>query len=206
MIQHTIISVTSWKKRITSVGLTIFSILHNNPSYLVVLTLSELEFPNRESDLPKDLLIMQHTGNLEIAWVPDNPKERKKLRVFELYPDTPSIFIDDDMVYLPGFCDEMYNAHVTNPKAAITYVDTHYKYGVCMACSLFPPAVYDAVLSKYHSNPNMTDDILFPQVFQATNTPVVALHNHFPGYFHNEVSPMNGSDKFIEWKRMQIFK
>ena len=50
--EKAIISLTSWKARINTVGLTLFSLYKRCPGFHIVLVLSEEEFPKKEAELP----------------------------------------------------------------------------------------------------------------------------------------------------------
>lgn len=63
------IALTSWKKRINTVGLTIYNLFTMcGPEFHIVLTLAEEEFPKKEQELPKDLVLMNRVGMFEILW------------------------------------------------------------------------------------------------------------------------------------------
>lgn len=124
-----IVSLTSWKMRINSVGRTIESILHNSviPDK-IVLNLSSLEFPQKELDLPQDLIDFIEKGKLELSWQPDNTKAFKKfIPTLKKYPNDVIIAIDDDFIYPRGFIEmfiEMHKKYADNPlvgKANIVY-------------------------------------------------------------------------------------
>lgn len=198
-----VISITSWKARINTVGITIYSLLQHCPHFHIVLTLSKLEFP--DNTIPHDLAILQRHKLLEIVWVDNNPKEFKKLEAFKLYPENPCVFVDDDMFYVVNFVDELYRIYQSNQTSVISYTNTHTKFGCCMACALFPPTVFTPLLNAMNSNTLLHDDALFPKVFMQHNVNVIGLYDKFPGFFHNEISPLNGSDNIARWKSMQQF-
>lgn len=57
------IALTSWKKRITTVGLTIYNLFTMcGPEFHIVLTLAEEEFPKKERELPRDLVLIYQRG------------------------------------------------------------------------------------------------------------------------------------------------
>ena len=60
--EKAIISLTSWKARIKTVGLTIYSLLTQCPGFHIVLVLSEEEFPKKERELPRDLVLIYQRG------------------------------------------------------------------------------------------------------------------------------------------------
>lgn len=199
------ISITSWKARINSVGLTIYSLLKNCPDFHIVLVLSKAEFPNTIDELPKDLVTLQQSRSIEILWTMDNPRELKKLETFKTYPDIPSIFVDDDLYYTQNFAEELYQIWLTHKEQPISWIKLPFTYGCCMACTLFPPSIFEPVLTARIQHPKLHDDALFPLVFQSLKIPVIGLHTKFPGFFHDESSPMNGSTNMPGWTTMQTF-
>ena len=86
-----VISITSWSARIKTVGLTIYSLIKNCPGNKILLTLSLQEFPLGIQNLPIDLQKLAVNNAIELAWTPDNPREFKKLKAFELYPNNPCV-------------------------------------------------------------------------------------------------------------------
>ena len=95
-IKDAVISLTSWKKRINTVSYTIYSLLKKCPGFDIVLTLSEDEFPQKEKELPDDLLLLVKEGFVEILWVEGNYKSLKKvLYTMEKYSDKAIISADD---------------------------------------------------------------------------------------------------------------
>ena len=131
--EKAIISLTSWKARISKVGLTIYSILKQCPGFHVVLVLSEEEFPNKEMDLPDTVLVFVEQNLLELLWIKHNYKTFKKiLFTSKKYKDTPIISADDDCVYTCNYAEELYqglrkhNCVVRYPKY---YKSNHYVAG-----------------------------------------------------------------------------
>lgn len=117
-----IISMTSWKKRINSVSQTIFSLLKNCPGFKIVLTLCTEEFPNKEKDLPKDLLEILKNEYVEILWVKDNIYTFKKiLPTMKKYPNVPIITADDGVRYYRNYAEELYQLWLKNTNKIISY-------------------------------------------------------------------------------------
>lgn len=98
---YVIASMTSWKKRIINVPKVIESIFSGEivPNELIV-NLSEEEFPNKESDLPKELLNIQYP--VTINWTYKNTYAFKKLiptlQKYWEYKDRYIWCIDDDFI------------------------------------------------------------------------------------------------------------
>ena len=117
-----IISMTSWKKRINTASQTIFSLLKTCPGFKIVLTLCTEEFPNKEKDLPKDLLEIVNNDYVEILWVKDNTYTFKKmLPTMKKYPNVPIITADDGVRYYRNYAEELYQLWLKNPNKIISY-------------------------------------------------------------------------------------
>jgi hypothetical protein len=54
--EKAIISLTSWKARINTVSKTLCSLIKQCPGFHIVLVLSEEEFPQKEKELPENLM------------------------------------------------------------------------------------------------------------------------------------------------------
>lgn len=111
-----IISLTTWPARIKSVGFTIFSISSACPGYPIVLCLSAQEFPNKEADLPTDLLLLHKIGICKILWTPINLRPHNKyFFTMVKYRDIPIITMDDDQLPVTNVADILYKSYQTNP-------------------------------------------------------------------------------------------
>jgi coenzyme F420-reducing hydrogenase beta subunit len=141
--EKTIISLTSWKKRIHSVHLTIKSLLEQCKDSHIVLVLSEEEFPHKFFNLPTSLLDL--LDKIEILWVYKNYKSFKKiLFTMNKYKDIPVISVDDDFIYKFDIATDLYNIWLNNKSAVIGYCDgkktsTH-PWGYA---TLHPPNAYE---------------------------------------------------------------
>ena len=77
--KNIIISLTSYPPRIKSVHITIKSLIKQTlKPNLIILWLAESEFPNRDSDLTKDLLALK-SNRIKIEYYEKNIKSYKKL-------------------------------------------------------------------------------------------------------------------------------
>lgn len=119
------IALTSYPKRIGNCVSVINSVLENTvlPDR-IYLTLSHLEFPNWEEDLPKDLYKLVMTSNRVILnWVEENTKSFKKVFPILQYLDDDDIIImiDDDMLLPKDFIEaRMKDFHANNDEHPIT--------------------------------------------------------------------------------------
>lgn len=141
--EKAIISLTSWKKRINTVGKTIFSLLQQCPEFHIVLVLSEEEFPKKEEELPEDLKILIEGNKIEVVWVYKNYGPFKKvLFTMDKYKDVPIISADDGCLYIKNYAEELYNKWLENKDKIISEYQSgmgKYVWGGGGHGLLFPP-------------------------------------------------------------------
>lgn len=98
-----IVSFTSWKDRIENVPAVCNSILNQSlKADSIELNLSTDEFPNKENELPGDVIKLVSDGLLKINWVKENTKSFKKfIPVLKKYYGQEYLLltIDDDLLY-----------------------------------------------------------------------------------------------------------
>ena len=144
--EKAIISLTSWKARINTVGKTLYSLLKMCPGFHIVLVLSEEEFPKKEEELPEELMLFVDNDLIEILWVYKNYKAFKKvLFTMDKYRDVPVISADDDCIYLRNYAQELYDILLNNKDSFITYRITKQKYDCIETwgfATLHPPFAY----------------------------------------------------------------
>jgi hypothetical protein len=196
-----IVSLTSWKKRINTVGKTIDSILDKCKPYKIVLTLAVDEFPKLVNDLPQDLIQHAREGVLEIQWVKRNVKSFKKvLFTLDRYKNFPIVSADDDCIYTEDYVKILYDKWLTDKKSIWTYKrDTATKifyFGHGPSC-LYPPNCFrnygllmltDQIVDTNH------DDIYYGVLAKMMGIPVrqvVEDYHHVPYYFHDEIEPLS---------------
>ena len=103
-----IVSLTSWPKRIFNVPIVLKNILNGTlkPDY-IELNLSSEEFPNKEDDLPKELLEIE---KLNINWEIGNSRTFKKIipTLKKYYKKEYYLLsIDDDLIYSLDYIERM---------------------------------------------------------------------------------------------------
>lgn len=138
------IALTSWKKRINTVGLTIYNLFETcGPDYHIVLTLAEEEFPKKEQELPRDLVLMNKAGVFEILWVKhDTNCFKKALPTMCRYRGIPVISLDDGQIYTKNVADELMKHYVQNNMAIYAWRTAKYetiRMPVGCAGILYPP-------------------------------------------------------------------
>jgi len=96
-----VITMTSWTKRIRYVGKAIYRFLKTQTIKpdLFYLWLAEEEFPNKEADLPDDLLLICEAFSVKICWTKENEYCFKRWRVYPKHNEDMVISIDDDQIY-----------------------------------------------------------------------------------------------------------
>ena len=172
-----VIALTSWRKRINTVGLTIYNLFETcGPDYHIVLTLSEEEFPRKERELPRDLVLMNKTGVFEILYVRKNYKAFKKfLFAMQRYQTVPIISADDDCIYRFNYANELYNAwRICKSRRACYWCSNINKgfFNTSGYATIHPPYYYkDAYML-------LTDDIIKLGEDDLFYAAVCKLYNH----------------------------
>ena len=110
-----LIAMTSYPVRIKFVAQVWFSIIKQiRPEFncRCILVLSVEEFPNKEHDLPKPLLMMAKANLITILWTPRDTRSHKKLMpVLAKFPENPILIIDDDQLRPDGWLQTFVNDH-----------------------------------------------------------------------------------------------
>ncbi|MBQ6249941.1 MAG: glycosyltransferase [Oscillospiraceae bacterium] len=183
-----IVSLTSYPPRIHTVHITVDTLLNQSfPADKVVLWLAEEEFPNREADLPKELLAQTARG-LTIGWCNNIGPYKKLIPALRQYPDAIIVTADDDVYYHRQWLERLYRAYVHDPDCIHThrvtkfYVDVNGEFaavtggrdcwdrpsylnklvgvgGVLYPPHCFPPEVLDE--AKFMALAPSSDDIWF---------------------------------------------
>ena len=111
-----IISLTSYPARINTVNQAIESPLNQTmKADKVILWLAPEQFPNKEKDLPKELLKLQDKG-LTIDWYEDIKSYKKLIPALEKYPDSVIVTADDDLIYESDWLEKLYKAYKKHPE------------------------------------------------------------------------------------------
>jgi len=122
----TIVSFTSWPKRIQYAGITIFSMLRQtHVPDLILLQLSKQEFPNLWKDLPIDLqyVCSYNHPRVQIRWHDDNTRAFKKvIPAIKEFRNTDAwiLSVDDDIIYDSTYIEYMVNEANMNPNVCCT--------------------------------------------------------------------------------------
>lgn len=187
-----IISLTSWRKRINTVGKTIYSIITNCKFYeKIVLVLSTDEFPEKEACLPEDLKIMHQANLFEILWVKENVKCFKKvLFTLKQYPQNPVVSADDDCLYNCDYVSVLYAKWKQYPTSICSY-RTLRSSGISFQhgpAALYPPGCFgDEGLKHLTANVLSTwhDDVYYGILANKLKIQIVDAGRNVPYKFHN---------------------
>lgn len=195
------ISLTSWKGRIATCGLTIFSLLALCKGFHVVLTLSETEFPKRELELPNDIKVLVGTNQIELLWVKGNPKAFKKvLFAMDKYKTIPVISADDDCIYKFNYASLLYHTWLVHRHHRICFWCKEYNDTGIMTCSgyatLHPPYYYGDALNYLSDEVIQTqeDDIFYAAICLLRNKRgCICLNKRYEDvvFTHDEYEPLH---------------
>ena len=116
-----IVSLTSFPKRINYVVYTINTLLQQTlKPDRIVLWLADSQFPNKEDELPAELLKLRDFG-LEIKWCEDLRSYKKLIPSLKEFPNDIIVTCDDDLYYEENWLEKLYNAYLKNPE----YIHIH---------------------------------------------------------------------------------
>lgn len=108
-------SLTTFPKRINTVKETIKSLLVQTikPDE-IVLWLANSQFPQKEDELPRELLELKKFG-LTIEWCEDLHSFKKLIPALTSYPNDIIITFDDDIYYPENVIELLYISYLENP-------------------------------------------------------------------------------------------
>jgi hypothetical protein len=109
-----IVSLTSFPDRIKAVSETIKSLLLQRfKPNRVILWLAKQQFPQKEGDLPDELLKLTQYG-LEIKWCEDLRSYKKLIPTLQMFPEAIIVTADDDLYYRETWLKVLYQAYQKN--------------------------------------------------------------------------------------------
>ena len=119
VINNTVVSLTSYPARIGTVNQAIESLLNQSiKADRVILWLAEEQFPNKEKDLPKQLLDLVPKG-LTIDWCEDIKSYKKLIPTLRKYPDSIIVTADDDLIYDKNCIKSLVDTYIKYPNYII---------------------------------------------------------------------------------------
>ena len=123
-----IISLTSYPARIGTVNQTIESLLNQTmKADKVILWLAPEQFPNKEADLPQQLLDLRNKG-LTIDWYHDIKSYKKLIPTLKKYPDALIVTADDDLLFAPNWVETLYTGYLKHPNDINIHRATKFYY------------------------------------------------------------------------------
>ena len=198
--EKAIISLTTWRARIDTVGLTLFSLIKQCPGFHIVLVLSEEEFPQKEAELPDSVMAFVDQDLIEILWVFKNYRSFKKvLFTMDKYRGLPVISADDDCIYKYNYAKKLYQLWLYNKQQRICYWCSNLGkriYNTSGYATLHPPYFYGNAL-MYLTDEVIAmneDDLLYAALCKLLNkTGCVCLHKDYTEvvYPHDEQEPLH---------------
>lgn len=176
------VSFTSWKKRIGYASKVVERMKRQTlPPTKIILTLSSDEFPQREGELPTELLAMRDS-QFEIRWVKEDTKTFKKLEpLFYIHPEHWVLIIDDDIPYDDKFIETMFDSVKGNNPVTGSHLKTYYRqYGSILSCA----GAY-CLIKPLHCLPylkEMEEYLRSKGIYDATSDPLVTYSVLLNGY------------------------
>lgn len=112
-----IVTLTSFPDRTETISETLVSLLQQSirPEKLVLWLATE-QFPQKEKNLPKDIVILQNYG-LEIMWCEDLKSYKKLIPALSHFPDKLLVTADDDIYYPKHWLKGLYDSYLKEPTA-----------------------------------------------------------------------------------------
>lgn len=115
-----IVSLTSFPERMDDIHFCLYSLLTQTfKPDKVVLWLANEQFPNKEEDIPEDVLKLKDNG-LEINWCEDIKSYKKLIPALRKYPNDFIVTVDDDIYYPENWLEKMWNTYLDYPNTIIS--------------------------------------------------------------------------------------
>lgn len=194
--ERAIISLTSWKARIGTVGKTLFSLYKQCPGFHIVLVLSENEFPQKEAELPDTIMAFVDKNIVEILWVKKNYKAFKKVMfTLDKYKGIPVISADDDCIYTCNYAELLYKEMLKTNAKVIRYTKRakQITQGPCTLYRL-PPALVEEFIKSLTDEQikNSQDDQVVSEFLVKHKIKITGAldTNRFPFVFHDDTNPL----------------
>lgn len=195
--ERIIISMTTWSKRIGNVPIVIDSILKNSlKPDIIVLNLSEEEFPRKEVDLPESINDLVRKNVIEIIWTQGNLKAFKKfIPTLKEYPDDVILAIDDDFIYPSDFIESFITKHRLEPDSPLSGNPflVNGVNGHCGCASLVKAEHFGKYLDELMDE--RVFDLKMDDIFYVFCAALNGVHYQFVGkWFYTNMRPILGSE------------
>ena len=110
-----IVSLTSYPARINTVYQAIETIIKQTlKPDRIILWLADSQFPNREKDLPKNLLSLL-SEQFQIKWTRDIKSYKKLIPALEMFNDAVIITVDDDLLFDEYMVERLVKGYMKRP-------------------------------------------------------------------------------------------
>lgn len=120
-LNHIVVSLTSYPARINYVYNTIKSLQNQTLAYNeLVLYLADSQFPDKENNLPRNLLNLIDNG-LRIEWCKDYKSYKKIIPALKEFSNSIIVTADDDIYYDKNWLKVLYEAYEKRPE----YIHCH---------------------------------------------------------------------------------
>ena len=115
-----IVSFTSYPARISFVPQVLESLYaQSKKPDKIVLWLAEEQFPNREDDLPNQLIDDIDAGKLDLRWCDNLGSHKKYFYALQEFPNDLIVIVDDDTGYHPDAVKTLYDKHIVFPECIV---------------------------------------------------------------------------------------
>ena len=118
-INGIIVSLTTYSMRTNAIVQTVKSLLEQTVMpEKILLWLSEENFPDKESELPQELLDLRENPMFEICFIPKNLEPHKKYYyAMQEYPNHPIIVVNSDEVYDNNLIELLFESYREYPNS-----------------------------------------------------------------------------------------
>lgn len=115
-----VISLSVSIYEINDIKYTLYSILNQSvkPSY-IILWVYESDFPNKERDLPEDLLFLTRFG-IEIRWYDHSYPLINLINIFKEFSNDLIINAPNNLFFDKNWLKRLYDCHISNPNEIIS--------------------------------------------------------------------------------------
>lgn len=125
MVKNCALVLTSYPERLKFVPQVIEAWTHSKEQpEKKVLYLSLSQYPNRENDLPKDILAKLRNQEVSIIFREGNERNFKSYYAGQDFLGWWLLQVDDDIIPEEGGFDRFYELHIEYPNRFVTCVDT----------------------------------------------------------------------------------
>lgn len=116
-----IVSLTTYPKRIHAVAQVLETLFaQTRKADQIILWLAEAQFPEKEQDLPDELVKLAEEKRLSIRWCNDLKAHKKYFYAFQEFADDIIVTVDDDLQYSPNTLATLYRSYLLYPDAVST--------------------------------------------------------------------------------------